>query len=300
MKSFAFFLGCIMPLRYPGIEAATKLVMKELNVELLEMNGATCCPAPGVIGSFDLENWLVIAARNLSIAEQMGLDITTSCNGCYASLQEASQILGDKEKRERVNSILGKVKRVYDGGTRVRHIVEVVAEDVGFESLRKRVTKPLTGLKVAVHYGCHYLKPSKIRGHGSSERPTFLEDFVKLLGAENIPYKDKTMCCGAGGGVRAGEPSVASDFTLEKVQNIINAGAECILTPCVFCHLQFDIGQNELKNKGLLEDRVPVVYLTQLLGLAMNLSPEKLGLYDNSIPPTYLKKLGLDGGISTS
>ena len=294
---YALFLGCIMPLRYPGIEAATKLVMKEFDVELLEITGATCCPAPGVLGSFDLENWLTIAARNLSLAERMGLDITLACNGCYASLQEASHILEDKEKRERVNAILEKVKRSYGGGTRVKHIVEVIAEDVGSESLKSRVTRPLTGLKVATHYGCHYLKPSKIRGHGSSERPSFLDDFVKLLGAESVPYKDKGMCCGAGGGVRAGEPSVALDFTLEKVQNIINAGSDCIVTPCVFCHLQFDLGQNELRDKGLLKDRVPLVFVTQLLGLAIGLSPEKLGLYDNSIPPFYLKKLGLDGGI---
>jgi heterodisulfide reductase subunit B len=296
MKKYAFFLGCIMPLRYPGIEAATRLVMNEFQIDLLEMNGATCCPAPGVLGSFDLENWLVIGARNLSIAEHLGLDITLTCNGCYASLQEASVILNDKERRERVNALLEKVKRSYGGGTHVKHVVEVLDKDVGSETLKNHITRQLKGLRVATHYGCHYLKPTKIRAHGSSERPVFLDDLVSLVGAESVPYKDKNICCGAGGGVRSGEPLVALDFTLEKVQNMTAAGVDCIVTPCVFCHLQFDLGQTELRDKGRLKERVPVLHITQLLGLAMGLSPEKLGLYDNSVPPAYLERLGITGG----
>ena len=103
MQKYAYFLGCITPLRYPEIEAATILVLKEFNIDLLPMEGASCCPAPGAFGSLDLWNWLAVAARNLTIAESMGVDIATTCNGCYGTLQEASHLLKDKKlqsKRE--------------------------------------------------------------------------------------------------------------------------------------------------------------------------------------------------------
>ena len=119
MKTYAFFLGCITPLRYPGIEAATKLVMKKFDVDLLDMKGASCCPAPGVFGSFDLWNWLIIGARNLSIADQLNTDLTLTCNGCYGTLQETAHILEDKEKRKKVNDVLNKIDRYYDGKTRL-------------------------------------------------------------------------------------------------------------------------------------------------------------------------------------
>lgn len=272
--------------------------MKKFDVELLEMEGASCCPAPGVFGSFDLMNWLILGARNLSIAEQMNVDLTLTCNGCYGTLQETSHILENKEKREKVNAVLDKINRHYDGKVEVRHCVEILIEDIGIEKIRSKIVHPLKGLKVAVHYGCHYLKPSKIRMHENPEMPTHLDDLVGILGAESVPYKDKLMCCGAGGGVRAGNLDEALDFTLEKVKNMRSTGVDCILTPCAFCHFQFDTGQMELKTKGSLDNPIPTIFVTQLLGLALNLSPRSLGLLNHHIHPTYLNKLkiGDDGG----
>ena len=290
MSKYAFFLGCITPLRYPGIEAATRLVMKQFNIELVEMEGASCCPAPGVFGSFDIWNWLCIAARNLSIAEEKGVDITLVCNGCYGTLQEASYLLEDEGKRNEVNDTLSKINRRYTGQVKVKHIIEVLMEDVGFERIRSQISIPFKRLRVATHYGCHYLKPSKIRRHGSPENPRHLDDFVTALGAESVHYRDKLMCCGAGGGVRSAELDVALDFTLEKVQNMTEAGAECILTPCAFCHFQFDTGQVELKERGVLKEPIPVIFVTQLVGLALGIPPKKLGLYENRIHPKYLEK----------
>jgi len=293
MKRFAFFLGCITPLRYPGIEAATKLVMKQFDIELIDMEGASCCPAPGVFGSFDLWNWLLIGARNLSVAEQLGVDLTLPCNGCYGTLQEVSCLLEDEEKREKVNDALGKVNRRYSGSTKVRHCVEILMEDIGLEKIKSRMVVPLKELKVGVHYGCHYLKPSKVRMHENPEAPDHLDKLVESLGAESTPYRDKFMCCGAGGGVRAGNLDEALDFTLEKVQNMNDAGVDCVLTPCAFCHYQFDTGQMELKKKGKWNNLIPTIFVTQLVGLALGMSAQSLGLYDNHIQPAYLDKLRL-------
>ena len=294
MAKYAFFLGCIAPLRYPGLEAATKKVMQHFGIELLDLNGASCCPAPGVFGSFDLWNWLVIAARNLSLGESLGADLTTICNGCYATLQEAWHILKeDPSKRRSVNEVLSKVNRTYNAKTGIKHIIEVFTNDIGIDKIKSSVKNPLEGLKVAVHYGCHFLKPRKIRGHGSSEKPHILEDIVKALGAKPIYYKEKLLCCGAGGGVRAGNLDTALEITARKLESVKEAGADCILHPCSFCHFQFDRGQVELRERKGIEFDVPVIHLVQLVGLAVGIDPKSLGLYENEIPPTYLDKLGL-------
>ena len=294
MAKYAFFLGCIAPLRYPGLEAATKKVMQHFGIELLDLNGASCCPAPGVFGSFDLWNWLVIAARNLSLGESLGADLTTICNGCYATLQEAWHILKeDPGKRRSVNEILSKINRTYNAKTGIKHVIEVFTNDIGIDKIKSSVKNPLEGLKVAIHYGCHFLKPRKIRGHGSSEKPHILEDIVKALGAEPIYYKEKLLCCGAGGGVRAGNLDTALEITARKLKSVKEAGADCILHPCSFCHFQFDRGQVELRERKGLEFNIPVIHLVQLIGLAVGIDPKSLGLYENEILPTYLDKLGL-------
>ena len=294
MAKYAFFLGCIAPLRYPGLEAATKKVMQHFGIELLDLNGASCCPAPGVFGSFDLWNWLVIAARNLSLGESLGADLTTICNGCYATLQEAWHILKeDPGKRRSVNEVLSKINRTYNAKTGIKHIIEVFTNDIGIDKIKSSVKNPLEGLKVAIHYGCHFLKPRKIRGHGSSEKPHVLEDIVKALGAEPIYYKEKLLCCGAGGGVRAGNLDTALEITARKLESVKEAGADCILHPCSFCHFQFDRGQVELRERKGIEFDVPVIHLVQLIGLAVGIDPKSLGLYENEILPTYLDKLGL-------
>ena len=176
---YVYFLGCITPNRYPGIEAATKKIFKEFGIETKEMMGASCCPAPGVFGSFDMHTWLPIAARNLAIAEEMDLEIYVTCNGCYGSLQEADHLLkGNPKLKEKTNKILGEFGREYKGTTKVNHSIVVLHDFIGLDKLKERITKPMNDVNVAVHYGCHFLKPREVRGHGPSETPYLLEDLV--------------------------------------------------------------------------------------------------------------------------
>jgi heterodisulfide reductase subunit B len=277
----ALYLGCVIPNRYPSIEAATRKALPKLGVELLDMKGASCCPAPGVIRSFDQKIWLLTAARNLSIAEEMGLDVITLCNGCYASLKEANHILKtEEEKRKEVNMSLAEINREFKGSIKVKHLAEVLYFDVGVKAIKEAVKRKIQ-VKAAVFYGCHLLKPSELRPWGSVEKPTFLDEMVKVLGAESVPYRDKMMCCGAGGALRSGNLEVSLNMAYERLQSMKEAGAECIVNVCPFCHLQFDLGQRQISMKLGENFDIPVIYYTQLLGLAMGFNPEELGFHMN-------------------
>ncbi|MFX0038867.1 MAG: CoB--CoM heterodisulfide reductase subunit B [Promethearchaeota archaeon] len=309
-KKYSLFLGCVIPNRYPFIESATKKVFQKLGVDFIEMEGASCCPAPGVFRGFDVDSWLIIGARNITIAEQNNYDIATMCNGCYGSLLEVNhQLNTDAKKREMVNSHLAKVNREYKGSVKVKHIIEVLYKDIGLENISNRVKygrKNKLDLNVAVHYGCHILKPAEIRPWGNeSESPRFLDELVEITGCKSLDYLDKNRCCGAAGAVRSAFKEISLDFTREKLLNMRAAGAEAIITVCPFCHLQFDLGQIEINSifKDTIETpfNIPVIYYTQLLGLALGMSPEEVGLVKSKqlsgVPPfisvePFLTKIG--------
>lgn len=279
--TYALFLGCVAPNRYPGIESATREILKELGVEFSELEGASCCPAPGVTRSFDKNTWLTIAARNLVIAEKNGNDILVICNGCYGSLFEAAHILNSNEKRrDEINKNLAEIGMKYEGKTKVRHFADVLLNEVGVEKIAEKVKNKQDKLKVAVHYGCHFLKPHKLKGIEDPERPTIIDKLVEATGAQSIDYVDKNLCCGAGGGVRARVPQLALDMTKQKLENIAKAGANVIINPCPFCHLQYDRGQEDLK----WEKKIPVLHLSQLYGLALGVDEKKLGFGEHSTP----------------
>ena len=246
MAKYAFFLGCIAPLRYPGIERSTRDVFAKLGVELVDLTDANCCPAPGVIKSFSKATWLAAAARNLALAEKAGLDIVTICNGCYGSLFDAAHELHeDKKLLDDVNKILAEIGLKYSGNTKVRHFADVLYRDVGLDAIKAAVKEPLT-CKVAPFYGCHFLKPSGIKGLDDPENPKMLDELVAATGASCMPRKQKMMCCGAGGGLRSQFGETAMKFTKTNLENMKEGGAECIVDICPFCHLQFDGGQKEL------------------------------------------------------
>ena len=278
MAKYAFFLGCIAPLRYPGIEKSTRVVAEALGVELVDLTDASCCPAPGVIRAFDKKTWIAAAARNLALAEKEGLDILTICNGCYGSLFDAAHELAeDKDLLAEVNQILAKIGLEYKGTTKVRHFAEVLYNDVGVEAIKAKITKPLE-YEVAAFYGCHFLKPSKIKQLDDPENPHILDDLIEATGAKSMPRKQKVLCCGAGGGLRAGFPANAMKLTEANLENIKESGAKYIIDVCPFCHLQFDIGQKDLGYT------FPVLHLSQLYGIAMGMDAKDLGLAAHQTP----------------
>ncbi len=278
---YAFYLGCIAPNRYPGVEAASIKTGKKLGIDLVPLKGASCCPAPGAFGSISLEVFYAMAARNLVLAEQMKTDICLVCNGCYKSIWETNHKLKhNPDLKEKVNEVLKEVDMEFKGSIEVYHLAELLYDPkiVGIPKIRESVTNPLEGTKIAVHYGCHLVKPKKERHFGSTDRPMWIEEMVEALGAEAVQYRNKMLCCGAGGGVRGYDIVHSLDITNEKLINLKEVGVDALTDICPFCQLQFDRGQIEIQEKFGATYNLPVLHYAELLGLAQGMSPQELAL----------------------
>jgi heterodisulfide reductase subunit B len=285
---FAFFPGCISINVYPSVDRSTRLVMGELGYQLVDLSFA-CCPPPGVLRSYDEPTWAALAARNLALAAREDLDVLTICNGCYGSLAEAANRLGeDPELRERVVSSLEEAgvegaRHVAD--VRVFHMLDVLGTADARSRIADRVVHDL-GTPVAVHYGCHYLRPSSRTGR-SVEDPRVLDELVELAGFRSVPFAQRLSCCGAGGGVWSGEEETSLAILGRKIDQMLAGGAEAIVNVCPFCHLQFDQGQRRL---GRDRPSLPSVHLSQLLGLSFGMKDKALGLHTHLVPARELAK----------
>jgi heterodisulfide reductase subunit B len=286
--SFAFFPGCISINLYPSIERATRLVMDELGYRLVDMPFA-CCPPPGVLRSYDETTWVTLAARNLALAAREGLPVLTICNGCYGSLAEAAaRLREDPDLRKRVEDALEEAGVEGAKGAadvEVLHIMDLLGSEDARTRISDRVVHRLDN-PLAVHYGCHYLRPSTRTGR-QVEDPRVLDDLVGIAGYRSVPFAQKLSCCGAGGGVWSGREDTSLAILHQKLDQMDAAGAEAIVNVCPFCHLQFDQGQKRL-GKGA--PKVPSVHLMQLLGLAFGLKDKALGLHTHLVPARDLAK----------
>jgi len=288
---YAFFLGCLTPVMARHFELSARKVAKKLGVKLVDVEDFACCGFP--IMSVDRETALLMAARNLSVAEDLGLDVCTVCNGCASTLTEASkELMHDQQLRDRVNEKLKKIGRTYKGNVRVKHFARVLYEDVGPEKIKSQVKNSLEGLKVASHYGCHYLKPSSVFDKFEDpEFPRTLDILISALGAEAVEYEDKIHCCG--GVILDVDDKIALAMAQEKLEHIKAAGANAINLICPLCGSMYDRNQRVIERRSGATYNLPVLYYTQVLGLALGLSPEELGLNMNRVKTSdLLSKLG--------
>ncbi len=274
MKTYALFLGCTIPARQPNYELSARKALPKLGVDLVDLPNLTCC-CPPPIQSIDLETSLAVAAYNISVAEEAGLDMLTLCSGCFESLAMANAMLkNDAPLKDRVNGILTQAGRQFQGTIEVKHLVQVLTDTVGSERLKQSVLKPLTNLKVAAFYGCHALRPSKLLKLDDPERPSILENLIETLGAKSVKYRNKLQCCG--GLLRGSSDELALDLAREKVVNATKAGADCISTLCPFCFVALDIGQIQMKGKFKETYDMPVLHYSELLALALGVDPKDI------------------------
>ena len=274
---YAFFKGCFAPIRLPQLEKVTYKVFGKLGVSLVDLDDFTCCPEPVGVGIADKLSWLAIAARNLAVAEEKNLDLLTICNGCTYTLRHASHALNqDDALLEKVNRIISDTGHTYKRTAKVRHFLEVLRDDVGVKKLKDSVKRPLVGLTVATHTGCHILSPKEVMDFDNPFDPTVLDDFVKLLGATPADYDMKTMCCGwtlMTYGAREGSYKLLGD----KLGSMKQAKADCVTVVCPQCFYQFDMGQWIASRKDIPRYDLPVMFYLQLLDLAMGSSLDEVG-----------------------
>jgi len=302
MTSYAYFFGCIIPNRYPGVEYAVRWVCgKEgFDLDVEETKEFSCCPVPGIFYSSDKDTWLLLAARNLTLAQNTRREILTVCNGCFTSLLKATEYLQDPKRMGKINHVLAQIGKKYTGvpkktegrrrimePVKVRHYVEVMTSDIGIDAIAERVTRPLNNIKVAVHYGCHYLRPTENQTIDDPNDPVLIDRIVEACGATSVDYEDRLDCCGAGGGVRSHVVDLANSLTEDKCRNIAAAEADCIVTGCPFCLLQFDNAQ-----KSFSKDGIPVMHISQLQALSMGIDPISLGFDTHHVSAhSLLRKL---------
>ena len=279
---FAFFPGCVLTQAAKDSRMALEAVAPALGLKLREIPGWSCC---GASQAQDVDHLatLVANARNLALAEQMGLPVLTSCSTCLLMLRRAKQELDDGQK-ERINTFLAKGNMTYKGTSEVTSLLWELARNA--DALKAKVTRPLTGLKVAAFYGCHSLRPESALGFESSVNPTSFETIVAALGARTVPFAKRLDCCGFHA-VYPAEKSVML-MTSEIVNSAATGEASCIVTPCPLCQMQLDIYQDNAQEQHNSKARLPVLHLSQLVGLALGLPAKQLGLDYNVIDATKL------------
>lgn len=287
MSEYALFLGCQIPMKMPQIEAASRIALAKLGVKLKDIEGFSCCPEPWNFKGTDVDAWLKVAGRNLAVAEKKKMDVLTLCNGCSATLIEAGHLLENGgEAAAEAKKALSSAGYKYEGKVKASHAVTLLHREVGLEKVSKSCSKRLDGLKVAVHYGCHLLRPSDILGVDDPFEPSFLDGLVEATGAESVDYAGKMTCCGSA----ALDKKISLGIAREKVRAMESSGAQCVLVTCPACFDQFDLGQLEINRRFKEKHAVPVLHYFQLLALAQGEDPAKLGLSRHKIETDPLLK----------
>jgi heterodisulfide reductase subunit B len=278
MPVYSLYMGCSVPANYPNYEAAMFKVAEALGMELNYLEDVACCGSPN-LRAIDSFGWLLVNARTIAIAEKSGHDIVTPCNGCFGSLKDVLYHLKHhKDDLKKINAELKKMGLEFKGSINVRHIVEAMYTDIGIEEIKKRVTKPLDGVGIAIHYGCHLLRPVDV----TEFRPEILQEMVAATGAAVIDYPLWKQCCGAT--VLPVNEQLAIRLARDKIKSMKEAGAEFITVVCPACGNQLDLQQLDLKDSyGEVYD-LPVLLYPQILALAMGMDEEEIGLSMNRVP----------------
>ncbi|MGI6434638.1 MAG: CoB--CoM heterodisulfide reductase iron-sulfur subunit B family protein [Syntrophomonadaceae bacterium] len=282
----AYFPGCSLHSMAHEYDLSTRLVCRHLNINLKEIEDWNCC---GATAAHSLDHNLAVglAARNLSIAQQMNLDrVTAVCAGCFSRLKSASyEMRHNPRMRSEVEAMLQEPAPLK---TEVQHLLQLLVEEVGLDAIKQKVVKPLQGLRLAAYYGCLLTRPRQVVNFDDPEQPVSLDHLLQALGAETVTWGHKAECCG--GGYAASDTGIVLDLGGQVIKSAKNAAAEAIVVACPMCQGNLDMRQKAMG----LDYRMPIIYFTQLMGLAFGYKANQVGinkLFNSPIP--LLKSKGL-------
>ncbi len=282
MRYYTYFPGCSCSSE-GGAKAyswSIQAVSKALDSELIELDDWNCCGSTPS-GSVDELGAFCMAARDLALAEKRGFDLVTPCSACYVIFNRTNSYLKQYPRlKAEVDEALAAGGLAYHGNIRARHILEVLVNDVGYERIQAKVKNPLSGLKVAPYYGCQVVRPKL--GFDHPESPQSLDKLITSLGGEPTPFPLKSRCCG--GSLIFSEEAMALDLIRQLLESALSNGAECLITVCPLCQTNLDAFQSQVNRKFKTNYKLPILFFTQLMGVAFGLSDEELGLKTGIVP----------------
>ena len=276
MKRYAYYLSCINESMTKEVDRSLELWQKDLELDFVKLHESTCCGGSN-LDYVSPKHFALVNARNIALAEKLGLDLVTSCNTCLLTIRSAKKKLDESpELREEINGILTRESLEYKGTSDVRHLLWVLNEDVGLDTIRGKVKVPLTNYRIAPFYGCHILRPSTILGKDNPLEPSSLDSLIEALGGKTIAYEHKNKCCGFHTLLVAEEESL--DVAAEALGEAIDTKADFIVTPCPLCHTVLDGYQAKARKQANIKQSIPVFHLSEMVGLALGYTPRQLGI----------------------
>jgi heterodisulfide reductase subunit B len=290
LKPVAVFWGCRIQTFQYAYELSLRNTLPKLDVELVDLRNTNCCGDP--VKSVNNFASLYLASRVLALASETGLkDLLVPCNRCHLTLSETRFVL-EKEKtlKEKINAFLSEEGLTYSSDIKLWHTIDFLYEAVGIEKIRKTIEKTLNDLKIATHIGCQIIRPSEIGRVDNSEIPKKLDELVQALGAQTIEYPEKLDCCGAM--LLFSHPDAALSLAGSKLKALQEHNVDALIDSCAAGHGILDAKQESAGTAVGGKLNLPVLYYTQLLGIAMNIEYEKLGLHLNQSPVNqFLEKI---------
>ncbi|HUX06105.1 MAG TPA: CoB--CoM heterodisulfide reductase iron-sulfur subunit B family protein [Acidobacteriota bacterium] len=277
---YTYYPGCSGEHSSKMYDTSTRAVFDALGAELIDLDDWNCCGATSYMSVEEVLSF-AISGRNLALAEKEGRDLITPCSGCYVTLNKTHHYYNEyPELREKLDEVLASVGLEYKGKQGVRHVLDPLVNDIGFEAIAARVKSPLKGLKVAPYYGCQIVRP--FTDFDDPDDPQLMDELLKTLGATVVPYEFKTRCCG---GAQMG---TNQDLALEMVRMLLSCaeanGADMICTTCPLCQMNLEAFQKDINKRFGLKVSIPIVYFTQLTAAAFGL-PENTILAKKHIVP---------------
>lgn len=280
MKHYTYYPGCSAEATAAPLGVSVAPVAKKLDMELAELEDWNCCGSTPY-WSVDKLEAAAMATRNLALAEKRGFDLVTPCSNCFVILNSTNDYLKElPDFKEKVDKALAAGKMKYNGGVKVRHLVEVLYTDITPDGIAAKVTKPLKGLKVGAYYGCQLVRPD---GFDNPESPHSLDEIITSLGADAVDWEMKARCCGSS--LVMPEQEVALGLVNKLLKNATKNGAECLITPCPLCQINLDAYQSVVNSQFKTNYNIPVLFVTQLIGVAMGIPAKELALSGNIVSP---------------
>jgi len=281
----AVFWGCRILTSQYAYEMSVRETFPKFNVELVDLPETNCCGDPVKSINDSAANYL--AARILALANTTGLDnLLIPCNRCHFVVSEAKNALKNEKFGQKINDLLREEGLEYNSNIKIWHVIDFLHDFVGLDNIKKAVQKPLKGLKLATHVGCQIIRYSDLGRVDDAENPQKLDELVNALGAETVDYAEKLDCCGAN--LMYSHPDSALSLAGTKISALQNLAVDGLVVSCPDCGLMFDFKQKDAETTVGAKLRLPVVYYTQLLGLALGIEQEKLGLHLNQSPINQL------------